>query len=76
MHGLVLPEPHLLRLDSELALLCRGRGEGGGVGDGLVEVARVAGEGDLAVHAICDLLVLDLLLDVEPWQLGRLSHRA
>jgi hypothetical protein len=41
----------------------------------LVEVARVAGEGDLAVHAICDLLVLDLLLDVEPWQLGRLSHR-
>lgn len=75
VHGLVLPEPHLLRLDSELALLCRGRGEGGGVGDGLVEVARVAGEGDLAVHAICDLLVLDLLLDVEPWQLGRLSHR-
>ena len=74
MHGLVLAEPHLLRLHSKLALLCRRRGEGSCVGDGLVEVARVAGEGDFAVHAICDLLVLDLLLDVEPWQLGRFSH--
>ena len=74
VHGLVLSEPHLLRLGSKLVLLSRGGGEGGCVGDGLIEVARVAGEGDLSVHAICDLLVLDLLLDVELWQFGRFSH--
>ena len=74
MHGVVVGEGELRGVDPEVAVGGVG-GEGGGVGEGVVEVARVASEGDLAVHAVCDLLVLYGLLDVELGQLGRFAHR-
>ena len=67
MNSLILAESHLLRLYSKLALLRQWCGERRGEGHRLIDVTWVAGEGDLSVHAIRDLLVLDLLLDVEPW---------
>lgn len=74
VHGVVVGEGELFWVDPEVAL-CGVGGEGGGIGEGVVEVAGVASEGDLAVHAVGYLLVLYGLLDVELGQLGRFAHR-
>lgn len=40
-------------------------GEGLCIADGLIEMSGIFGEVYFSVHAFCDLLVVDLLLDVE-----------
>jgi hypothetical protein len=65
MSGIVIFEEELGRLYAEF--------DGGGlsgvesfcIAHGLKEMAWVFGEGDFAVHAVGDFMVVDLLLDVE-----------
>lgn len=74
VHGVVVGEGELFGVNPEVALGGVG-GEGGSIAEGVIEVAGVASEGDLAVHAVGYLLVLYGLLDVELGQLGRFAHR-
>ena len=63
MVGVVIAEEYFLRLYFELGLGSVG-GKGLRVGDGLREMPGVFGEGYFLVHAVCDFLVVDLLLYV------------
>lgn len=65
MVGIVLPKEQLFRLYSKFALTSFSCGEGLRITDGLVEMPRIFGEVNLAVHSFCDFLVVDLLLNVK-----------
>lgn len=65
MLGVVVVKEELFWFYSEFALGGVGIGEGLGIADGLMEMPGIFSEIDFPVHAICDLLVVDLLLDVQ-----------
>lgn len=65
MIHVILPKEQLLRLYSKFALASLRSSKCLCVADSLVEMPRIFGKVNLAVHSICDFLVIDLLLNVK-----------
>lgn len=65
MIHVILPKEQLLRLYFKFALTSLSSSKCLCVADSLVEMPRIFGEVNLAVHSICDFLVIDLLLNVK-----------
>lgn len=68
MMSVIVAEEYFLRLDFEFGLWCI-RSKGLCVGESLSEMSWVFSKGYFLIHALCDLMIIDLLLNIQFGQL-------